>query len=339
MPSLRASHLLIAGSVALTAALLALAPSALDGRVGSALDDVRDASPLWLAAGIALLGIVHTANGLAWRAALASCGTVTSGVDAVARYSIGSGVNAVTPMRLGSAVRIGLFARLAHMPGAVWQVGGAATATAALRGAWLALLVAAAAATGVLPWWPVAALGALLLGAAGTALLSRRLRVQSRAGHALDAFRELGRSPRALAPVAACTCAALLAKVAAAAAIAAAVGVEHPLVAGMIVVPAVELAAILPLTPGNVGIATAAIAFALESHGAAAHTALAAGIAYGAIEPLAALAMGGLGAVCLCGPRLVPSARLLPSARVAATAAAALVTAGLVGATFLFPLS
>lgn len=333
MPSLRASHLVIAGSVAFAAALLAIAPGALDGRVGSALDDVRAASPLWLAAGIVLLGVVHTANGLAWRAALGACGTTTSGVDAVARYSIGSGVNAVTPMRLGSAVRIGLFARLGHIPGAIWQVGGAATATAALRGAWFALLVATAAATGALPWWPVAALGGLFLGASGTAFLSRRIRVRSRAGHALDAFRELGRSPRALATVAACTCAALLAKVAAAVAVAAAVGVEHPLVAGMLVVPAIELAAILPVTPGNVGIATAAIAFALESHGVAAHTALAAGIAYGAIEPLAALAMGGLGAMCLCGPRLVPSARLV------AAAAGALVTTGLVGATLLFPLS
>ena len=56
-------------------------------------------------------------------------------------------------------------------------------------------------------------------------------------------------------------------RLAAAAAIAAAFGVDRPLAAALLIIPALDLAGILPLTPGNVGVASAAVAFALKAHG------------------------------------------------------------------------
>jgi uncharacterized membrane protein YbhN (UPF0104 family) len=327
MPSLRASHLLIPLSLAATGAVLATVPSVLGKRVGSALDELRTASPAWLWGAVVLLALMHTATGLAWRAALGACGTTTSSADAVGRYSIGSAVNAITPLRVGSALRVALFARLVHSRGACWQVGGAALAAGAVRGAWFTALVAVAALTGAIPWWPALVFASVALTAAVAALVSRRIDIRRRIGRSLDAFRELGRNPRALAALALSTGLALTAKVGAAAAVAGAVGIESPLVAGLLVIPAVELAAILPLTPGNVGVASAAVAFALEAHGVPAEAALAAGIAWGAVEPVAALAMGGLGALGLFGPRVVPSVR------VAAATTGALGFVGLCGAT------
>jgi hypothetical protein len=53
-----------------------------------------------------------------------------------------------------------------------------------------------------------------------------------------------------------------VAKVAAATALCASFGIDNPVRAALVLVPAVELAAILPLTPGNVGLASAAVALA-----------------------------------------------------------------------------
>ena len=44
--------------------------------------------------------------------------------------------------------------------------------------------------------------------------------------------------------------------------------------------------------PGNVGVASAAIAFALTAHGAGADVALSAGIAFGVVETLTTFALG-----------------------------------------------
>jgi uncharacterized membrane protein YbhN (UPF0104 family) len=166
----------------------------------------------------------------------------------------------------------------------------------------------------------------------GAAIALRRVAVDGRLGRAFAVFRELGRQPAALTSLAIATGTALATKVAAAAAIAAAVGVDRPLLAGLLVVPAVELAAALPLTPGNVGVASAAITFALGASGVPGATALAVGIAYGALEPLVAIAVGAVGGLVLFGGRLVPSLR------VAAATAGALGFVGLLGAVVILPL-
>jgi hypothetical protein len=65
----------------------------------------------------------------------------------------------------------------------------------------------------------------------------------------------------------------------------------------------------MPITPGNVGLASAAVAFALDAQGAPADLALAAGVAFGAVELLAALSVGAAGALGLAGSRLRPYVR------------------------------
>ncbi len=98
-------------------------------------------------------------------------------------------------------------------------------------------------------------------------------------------------------------------KIAAAAAIVTALGIDHPLRAALIIVPSVELAAVLPITPGNVGVASAAVAFALGAQGVPSAVALSAGVAFGAVELLTAMVVGAAGALGLAGPLLRPYVR------------------------------
>jgi uncharacterized membrane protein YbhN (UPF0104 family) len=84
----------------------------------------------------------------------------------------------------------------------------------------------------------------------------------------------------------------MLARVSAAAAASAAVGVQHPLAAALLIVPALQAATILPVTPGNLGVASGAIALALHSQGVAGDVALAAGIAFHAIETAVGVSLG-----------------------------------------------
>ena len=127
---------------------------------------------------------------------------------------------------------------------------------------------------------------------------------------------------------------ATLARIAAATAIASAFGIENPLLAAMLVVPALELAGTLPLTTGNIGVASAAAAFALKAHGVGADVALSAGIAFGAVETLTSLAFGAGSALYLAGAVSPGSRRRLTTA---VAAAGCLALGAAFGATVLFP--
>jgi uncharacterized membrane protein YbhN (UPF0104 family) len=59
-----------------------------------------------------------------------------------------------------------------------------------------------------------------------------------------------------------------------------------------LIIPALDLAGLLPITPGNVGVASAAVAFALASQGVGSDLALSAGIAFGVVETLTTLTLG-----------------------------------------------
>ena len=73
-------------------------------------------------------------------------------------------------------------------------------------------------------------------------------------------------------------------RIAAAAAIAAAFGVDQPLVVALLIIPALDLAGILPLTPGQRRCRERRVAFALKAQGVGSEVALTAGIAFGAVE-------------------------------------------------------
>ena len=289
---LRKRHLaFFAGSI-LALVALAATPQLLGDLVADGVAGLSDASPgwLWLAAGAFAASLVTSACG--WQSALTRCGGTVSRTDASARYCTGSIVNALAPARIGTAVRFALFSRVLHNEGRIWTVGGIAGSLSAVRAAWLAVVLAMASASGVLPRWPIA----LLLLAAGVAAViawrARDSRPGTKFGHALDVFRVLGRCPRAAAQIAGWVGLSMALRVAAATGIAAAFGIDRPLAAAVLIIPALDLAGILPLTPGNVGVASAAVAFALTAHGVGSDVAVSAGIALGAVETLTTLALG-----------------------------------------------
>jgi uncharacterized membrane protein YbhN (UPF0104 family) len=196
---------------------------------------------------------------------------------------------------------------------------------------WLGVLIAIGSAGGVLPRWPLLVITLIVAGAVAVAVVSQRLSLPVRIERLLAAFRSLAASPRDLAVVSGWALAGAAAKVAAATAIVAAFGIDSPLRAALVLVPAVELAAILPITPGNVGLASAAVALALGSQGVESRMALSAGIAFGAVELLTGIAVGAAGALALAGPWV------RPYIRVAMVGAAATVAAIAFGATVVLP--
>ena len=322
-------HALSAGITAAVLAVLCASPGLIGDRIRGAFAGVAAAppGPLWAAA--ACFVLTNLCAAFAWRVALRSCGAQLTRIDGAARYCVGSGVNAIAPLHAGSALRLALFAR--RTPGGAWVVGGAAAAVGLVRSAGLVALVGVGCALGALPVWPLLALGGVGVGVAAVCLAAPRIQLPRRAAHILDAFRELRRSPRALAEVAGWSFAGAAAKVGAAAAIAGAVGIGHPVRAALVIVCAVELAAILPLTPGNVGVASAAVALALSARGIDTHVGLSVGIAFGAVEWLTGLGVGVAAGLALSRRRL--NRRLV----VAASAAGAWALAVAFGATVLLP--
>ena len=313
------------GSVA-ALVVLALTPQLLGDVVADGVAGLSDASAGWLWIAAAAFAASLVTSACAWQFALTRCGGTTTRTDASARYCTGSIVNALAPARIGTAVRFALFSRVLHNEGRLWTVGGIAGSLSAVRALWLAVVLALASAGGVLPRWPIAL---LLLGAAVAAVIAWRARDSrpgTKFGHALDVFRVLGRCPRAAVQITGWVGLSMALRVTAAAGIAAAFGVDRPLAAAVLIIPALDLAGILPLTPGNVGVASAAVAFALSAHGVGSDVAVSAGIALGAVETLTTLALGSASILYFLGRRT--------DARRWHTAAAALTGCFVLGAAF-----
>jgi uncharacterized membrane protein YbhN (UPF0104 family) len=321
------------GSVAALIAL-ALSPRLLGDLVAEGIAGLSDASAgwLWIAAAAFAGSLVTSACG--WQSALTRCGGTTSRTDASARYCTGSLVNALAPARIGTAVRFGLFSRVLHNEGRLWTVGGIAGSLSAVRAMWLAVVLALASAGGVLPRWPIAVLLLAGIVAAVVAWRARDSRPGTKLGHALDVFRVLGRCPRAAAQIAGWVGLAMGLRVLAATGIAAAFGVDRPLAAAVLIIPALDLAGVLPLTPGNVGVSSAAVAFALAAHGVGSDVAVSAGLALGAVETLTTLALGSTSLLYFAARR-TDVARWHTAT--AAAAGCAMVAAAF-GATVIFPL-
>ena len=331
---LRKRHLaLFVGSIAALVAIAAT-PQLLGDRVADGFDGLAaaEAGWLWLAGCAFCASLVASASG--WASALTRCGGTTTRPDSAARYCTGSLVNAVAPARIGSAVRFALFSRVLPNEGRLWTTGGIATSIGAVRMLWLAVVLALGSASGQLPRWPIAL---LLLGvavAAAVAWRARNTRPGTRFAHALDAFRVLGRCPRAAAQIAGWIGLGMVFRLAAAAGIAAAFGIDRPLAAALLIIPVLDLAGLLPLTPGNVGVASAAVAFALTAHGAGSDVALSAGIAFGVVETLTTFTLGCGSLLYFAGGRT--DARRWRTAAVSVSGCLALVA--VFGATVLVPL-
>jgi uncharacterized membrane protein YbhN (UPF0104 family) len=313
---------LAAGALLLCALGAALAtPQLLGSRVGSALGTLGRADPhwLWVAAIAFALSLVGSAG--CWRSAIGLCGGRTSLADATARYGAGSLVNTFVPARAGDAVRLALFSRLVPGEHRVWATGGAFVAVGVVRAGVLGGLVVAGAILGVVPLWP-------LLVAVGLVAIGATLAVRARKSHAhvLDAFRALGLA--SALRLAGWIALSVAGRFAGAAAISAAVGIHRPLVAAVLILPALDVSGLVPLTPGNVGIASAAIAIAFRAHGVSFNHGLAAGITFQALETAVGLSIG-IASVLWLAPYRSPGLRraaLLSAGGAAAAGATVLVS-------------
>ena len=114
-----------------------------------------------------------------------------------------------------------------------------------------------------------------------------------------------------------------------------ALGIHAPVLAALLIVPVLDLAGTMPLTPGNIGVTSGAVTMALQAHGVALTEALGAGIALHAVETAAGLVFGLTGALLLA-QFPTPESRRIAIASAGGLAAAAL-AAG-IGATLLLPL-
>ncbi len=207
-------------------------------------------------------------------------------LDACARYGVGSLVNSLAPAHAGDAVRVALFAQ----------------ASPDRR-----LLSAGKALAGV---------GVTRLACAGILLLAT-LHPVALVGLAIVPL--LGRVPAWVA-------AATVARLGAATAIAVSVGIPSPFLTALLVLPAIDLAGLLAITPGNIGVKSGAIALALQAQGVDLTTALSSGIAFHAVETLVGLSFGSASALYLSR---------VPVPRWAVGGATAVVAAAFVGTTML----
>ena len=198
------------------------------------------------------------------------------------RYAAGSLANTLAPANAGEVVRVALLSRAMGSEGAAFSVLGVSAAVAVMRGSVIGGLFVATAASSV-SVQRIGLLAAVVALAACGVFLARR-RLSGKVRHVLDVVRGLAAEPLAALEmvgwVGACTGATILAS----ACVGAALGVPHALAAALVIVPAIEMAKLLPITPGNVGLTSAAVAIALHAHGVPLESAVAVGITLHAVE-------------------------------------------------------
>jgi uncharacterized membrane protein YbhN (UPF0104 family) len=295
------------------------------GTLSSAVADLARAQPGWIVAAASFFALGLMASAAGWRVGLRACGGSTGFTQISARYTIGSLVNSVAPAHLGGAVRLGLLSRTLPGDDRLWRAGGIAASVAAARTLVLAALIVPAAAVGRIPLWPapLLALGVVVVLTLGTRFSAR---TAGKLGSLLQIFRSIGRSPRegaALFGWIGCSC---VARVAAAVAIAMALGVPHPIWVAVVLLAAMALAGLLPLTPGNFGAGAGAATLALHGTGVGLGVALALGFAFQAVETFVGMTLGLGGAAVLAAPG-TRTRRWSMAAAAAATAAVLVATA------------
>jgi len=324
-----------AGGLLVALAVLVATPQLLGSRVDAAVGTLDDANMTWLWLAGAGFVVAVLASAGSWLSAIRMCGGRLTAGDACARYGAGSLVNTLVPARAGDAVRIGLFSRALPNRERLWTTGGAFAALGAARAVVLAVLVIAGSLSGAMPLWPLLVLLGLVAIAVGLAWRARRRSAGGRLSHLLDAFRALGREPRAAVRLVAWIALSTAGRLAAATAVGAALGIRQPLAAAVVIVPALDLAGMVPLTPANVGVTSGAVAMAFQAHGVSFTHGLAAGIAFHAVETTVGV-LFGLSSVIWLAPYPSPGFRRL--ALLGATAMGALAVAGAFSATVLVPL-
>jgi uncharacterized membrane protein YbhN (UPF0104 family) len=154
--------------------------------------------------------------------------------------------------------------------------------------------------------------------------LSGRVRRHPRIAQVLEGFAALERSPRALATVLGWTVGMVACGLGATVAVAAALGLPHPLIAALLILPALDVASAFPITPGSIGIGSGAVAVALAGRGIGMPQGLATGFAMQALETLVSISAGSLGALYLASEHVAVRRWTVRIAAVGGSAALAL---------------
>jgi uncharacterized membrane protein YbhN (UPF0104 family) len=287
--------LLLAGGVAMAATRIGR------GAFDSATASLSHARPGWLLVAAAAFAIGLLCSSAAWRTGLRSCGGTAGFAQVSARYAVGSLVNAFSPAHLGGAVRLGLLAQTLDGKERVWRAGGVAGAISLARSLALAALVVAAAAWGRIPLWPAPILiGVVVVAVVICARLSSRAR--GHIGSLLEVFRTIRRCPSTASTLFGWVTLAFVARVAGAAAIAIALGTPGPVWVALVLVTAMALSGLLPLTPGNFGAGAGAVALALHGTGVGLGAAMAIGVSFQAVETFVGVTLGLAGVAALAKP-------------------------------------
>ncbi len=277
--------------------LAAFTVAAVYGRhsLAAAPAKLHDLHPVPVALAAAALLVTLAASAGAWRCALAAGGAEVRFREAWGCYGLGSLANAVLPARLGEAVRIGLFAGRLGRVDRRWLSGGACLAVAAARGVVYAVTCAAAAAAGLLPGWTLAAPLVAAVAITG-ALVIIRTRAPGRAA-TLGLAASL--RPRAGATLLGWVSVAAGCRLAGAVAVLHALDVSRPFAAAVVGLAALAVGSTIPLGPGGAGVAGVGMVLALAQLGVAPSKAVAAAMAFHALETLASLVFGSSGWVAL----------------------------------------
>jgi len=318
---------LIAAAVLGAAALVAV-PRIAGPHLVPAVDGLGDASRGWLGLALAGFGLAFLCGVGAWRTAFMAAGAEIEPAETAARVGVGSLVNSFAPARLGDAVKVALLSRAIDSPGRMWTGGGVYAALEGARSIALASLLVVASVTGAIPLWPVFVLVAVAGVIAVAARASRRVRNHARIQKLLAGMSALASSPRAAATVLGWSLGVQLTRLLATVAVARALDLPHPVLAALVILPALDLAGVVPITPGAAGIGSGAVAVALASRGIGMTEALGVGIAMQALETAISIIAGGLGGLYLTQLH----ARVPRYAVAAATYGATLVVAVALGA-------
>ena len=288
----------VLGLGVLAASFAALAATRLGrGSVENVLGVLQQVQPGWLLVAGLGFGASLLCSAAAWATGLRACGGSADYVDVASRYAVGSLVNSATPAHVGGAVRLALLSRTLPGRDPVLRACGVGTAIGAARALALGLLIFAAAAVGRVPLWPAPI---LIVAVAGAVALGMRLstRVAGRVAAVLQAFR----SPRHALELSRWVAYSYVFRIAAGVAIVASLGISSPLTVALVLLGALALAGVLPLTPGNFGAGAGAATIALHGAGVSVADALALGVTFQAVETGAALLLGLTGSAMLAAP-------------------------------------
>lgn len=300
-PALRFRPLLVVAAAGLVVALVWLRGPDWGG-VWHALTRMN---PAWAGVAVALNLASALVRGLAWRVVL--CEAVPSPhpsvLDTLSAFFVGIFANGVLPARVGELARVGVLARRLSPRRGLWPalLGSVAAHRLLEIVPSLALIVWVLAAA-KLPAWAHAALlavlvGALMLLAIGIVLARRHGQEQESAvvRTALTRVREgLGvlRRPRAASLAASLQAAAWALQLAAVWAAMQAFQLSLSITVAAMVLALINVALLVPLWPGNVGLQQVAVALPLVAYGVAYARGFAYGIGLQAIESSVGYVLG-----------------------------------------------